>query len=84
MRYENASCPRLDPVINVIVFENIRLRPSTRKRETGVFKKIHSGERFRLPKTSAKLQTYGFRHMKTYKLASGRIFVTLQYFEGLL
>ena len=30
----------------IIVFENLRFRPTTRKRETGVFKNPHSGERF--------------------------------------
>ena len=29
-----------------MVFENLRFRSSTRKRETGVFKNLHSGERF--------------------------------------
>ena len=32
---------------DVSVFEKLRFRPSTRQQETGVFKKIHSGERFR-------------------------------------
>ena len=30
----------------VIVFENLRFRPSTRKRVASVFKNLHSGERF--------------------------------------
>ena len=30
------------------VYENIRLRPSTRRRINGVFKFIHFGERFRI------------------------------------
>ena len=30
------------------VYENIRLRPSTRRRIKGVFKFIHFGERFRI------------------------------------
>ena len=30
------------------VYENIRLRPSTRRRIDGVFKVIHFGERFRI------------------------------------
>ena len=32
-----------------IVFEKLRFRPSTRKREAGVFKNPHSGVRFRWP-----------------------------------
>ena len=31
-----------------IVLENIRFRPSTRKRESGFFKNLHSGERFNM------------------------------------
>ena len=31
---------------NVIVFENLRFRPRTLKRVTGIFKNTHSGERF--------------------------------------
>ena len=35
---------------DIIVFENIGFRPSTRKREAGVFKNLHSGKmRFRRP-----------------------------------
>ena len=30
----------------ILVFENLRHRPSTRKQVTRVFKKLHSGERF--------------------------------------
>ena len=32
-------------VYDIIVFENLRFRPSTRKRWTGVFKNPHTGER---------------------------------------
>ena len=47
---------RLDPIVNIIEFEKLRFRPSTRKRENSVFEKLHIGERFqkppfRLPKT---------------------------------
>ena len=31
---------------DIIVLENLRFRPSTRKREDGFFKNLHSGERF--------------------------------------
>ena len=31
---------------DIIVFENLRFRPSKRKREASVFKNLHSGERF--------------------------------------
>ena len=37
------------PDYNVIIFENLRFRPSTRKHENGVFENLHSGERFRKP-----------------------------------
>ena len=30
----------------ILVFENLRYRPSTRKRVTRVLKNLHSGERF--------------------------------------
>ena len=33
-------------VYDIIVFENLRFRPSTRKWKAGVFKNLHSGERF--------------------------------------
>ena len=33
--------------LDVNVFEKLRFHPSTREQENGVFKKIHSGERFR-------------------------------------
>ena len=32
--------------LDVSVFEKLRFHPSTRQHENGVFKKIHSGERF--------------------------------------
>ena len=31
------------------VFENLGFRPSTRKRESGVFKNLHPEDRFRKP-----------------------------------
>ena len=31
---------------DIIVLEKLRFRPSTRKREAGFFKNLHSGERF--------------------------------------
>ena len=31
---------------DIIVLENLRFRPSTRKREAGFLKNLHSGERF--------------------------------------
>ena len=34
---------------DIIVFENLGFRPSTRKRESGVFKNLHSEDRFRKP-----------------------------------
>ena len=40
---------RTVPQSYVIVFENPRFRPPTRKRVTGVFENIHSGERFQNP-----------------------------------
>ena len=36
----------LDPNFDVIVFENLRFRPSTRTRQISVFKNLQSGERF--------------------------------------
>ena len=33
--------------LDISVFEKLRFHPSTRQHENGVFKKIHSGERFR-------------------------------------
>ena len=35
-------------VCDVTVYESMRLRPSTRRRENGVFKSIHLGKRFRM------------------------------------
>ena len=34
---------------DIIVFENLLFRPSTRKREAGVLKDVHSGDRFPKP-----------------------------------
>ena len=34
---------------DIIVFENLGFRPSTRKRESGVFENLHSEDRFRKP-----------------------------------
>ena len=34
---------------DIIVFENLGFRPSTRKRQCGVFKNLHSEDRFRKP-----------------------------------
>ena len=31
---------------DIIVFEIVRFRPSTRRRKAGVFKNLHSGQRF--------------------------------------
>ena len=39
------ACVMLE-VYDIIVFENLRFRPSTRKWKAGVFKTLHSGERF--------------------------------------
>ena len=35
-------------VCDVTVYESMRLRPSTRRRENSVFKSIHFGKRFRM------------------------------------
>ena len=45
-------------VDDIIVFENLGFRPSTRKRESGVFKNLHSGDHFR------KLAFFGVRKEK--------------------
>lgn len=34
---------------DIIVFEKLLFRPSTRKREAGVLRNVHSGDRFRKP-----------------------------------
>ena len=34
---------------DIIVFENLGFRPSTRTRQSGVFKNLHSEDRFRKP-----------------------------------
>ena len=42
---KNASCWQ-NMMYDIIVLENLRFRPSTRKREAGLFNNLHSGELF--------------------------------------
>ena len=56
---EHASSWKHKMYTGIIVFENLCLCPSTRKRKAGVFKSLHSGERFEKMRFTGYVLTVG-------------------------